>query len=199
MSLKKILILPVGFIMVHILYIGCCKCLEGDYYRGISSLRALHYNGLPNASLDTVYITDTLFTSLQVNFNYITQTQKNPLSQLVNTAYATSCDCITSDLGYKYPMDSLVITSNKIFNALPAGANIASLFKGMFSYSSSGIPQYLPIPQMLDSINKYKTFDNLNLINTQLPGAEKIHIFKYMLYSNGKQYEATARKVAVWQ
>lgn len=199
MNLKKILILPVGFILIHVLYIGCCKCLEGDYYRDVSSLRATHSSRLFNTSQDSVYIPDTLFTFLQINFNYITQTQKNPFGQLVNSAYATSCNCNTGDLGYKFPMDSVVIISNKTFNTIPAGTNIASMFKGVYTYGLSGVPQYLPITQLLDSVNKYRTFANLNLINAQLPGAEKIHTLKYILYSNGKQYEATAKKVVVWQ
>lgn len=199
MNLKKILILPVGFILVHVLYIGCCKCLEGDYYREPSSLRASHYSRLPNTSLDTVYINDTLFTSLQVNFNYITKAQKNPFGQFVNAAYATSCDCITSDLGYKYPLDSITIASNKIFNGVPAGSNIVTKFKGAYTYTASGVPQYLPIPQLLDSINKTRRFDNIEMITATHPGLEKNHTLKYTLYSNGKMYEATGRKVAIWQ
>lgn len=199
MNLKKILILPVGFILIHVLYIGCCKCLEGDYYREPSSLRASHYSRLPNSSLDTVYIIDTLFTSLQVNFNYITQAQKNPFGQLVNAAYATSCRCNTGDLGYKHPVDSITIASNKTFNGMPAGANLITYFKGANYYTPSGALQYLTVPQLLDSINKTRRFDNIQLITTTLPGLEKNHTLKYTLYSNGKMYESTARKVAVWQ
>jgi hypothetical protein len=199
MSLKKIFILPVGFILVHVLYIGCCKCIDGNYYREVSSLRALHYSGLPNTSLDTVYIRDTLFSSLQVNFNYITQVQKNPFGQLVNAAYATSCDCNTSDLGYKYPLDSIVITSSKIFNGIPVGANIVSHFKGVYYDSISGLPKYLTVPQLLDSINRRHRFNNIDLLTATLPGLEKIHTLKYTLHSNNKEYQSTARKIAVWQ
>jgi hypothetical protein len=199
MNLKKVLILPVGFILVHILYIGCCKCIEGNFYREPSSMNALHYSKLNNTSLDTVYIKDTLFTSLLVRFNYISKGKSNPFNQLVNAAYATSCNCNTGDLGYKYNIDSLEITSNKNFNGVSAGMNIVDFFKGLYLYTASGAPQYLPVRQMLDSLNKNRRFDNLELITSTLPGPEKNHVLKYRVYSNTKQYAATARKVAVWQ
>lgn len=197
--MKKLIILPLGFILVHVLYIGCCKCVQGNFFREFSSVRALHYSKLPNTNIDTVYISDTLFTSLQVNFNYITQAEKNPFGQLVNAAYATSCHCATGDLGYKYPVDSITISSNKTFNGMPAGANIVSAFRGNYYYTISGVPQFLTVPQLLDSMNKTRRFDNIQLLTATLPGLEKTHTLKYIIYSNGKQYIATPGKVTVWQ
>lgn len=199
MDLKKIFILPVGFILVHALYIGCCKCIDGNYYRELSSMNALHYSKLTNSSMDTVYIKDTLFTSLLVRFNYISKSKPNPFNQLVNAAYATSCNCNTGDLGYKYNIDSIEITSNKNFNGIPSGNNIAGFFKGVYLYSASGVPQYFPLQQLIDSLNKNRRFNNLDLITSTLPGPEKNHVLKYSLHSNNKKYGATALKVVFWQ
>lgn len=142
-------------------------------------MNALHYSKLTNLSTDTVYIKDTLFTSLLVRFNYISKSKPNPFNQLVNAAYATSCNCNTGDLGYKYNIDSIEITSNKNFNGIPSGNNIAGFFKVVYLYSASGVPQYFPVQQLIDSLNKNRRFENLDLITLTLPAQEnpcfKIH------------------------
>lgn len=201
--MKKVIILPLGFVLVHILYIGCCKCVEGDYFRELSSLRAFHYGKLTSSNLDTVLVTDSLFTSFQLNFNLITKTKPNPFNQLVNAAYATSCHCAAyGDRGYKYPIDSIVIKSDKTFNGLAPGNNLVSFFKGLsmecIRGSGTALP-YMPVPQLLDSTAVCKRYDNLTLLCTTQPGPEKIHHFKYFFYSNGKTCEATVRGTAKWQ
>ena len=202
MNLKKILILPVGFILTHALYIGCCKCAEGIFYREISSTTASHYSSLPNASLDTTYTNDSLTTIIQLRFNYITKKQPSLANALVNTAYATSCSCDNfADLGYKYNIDSLVITSNNEFNGVPAGNNLTAFFKGIENCNHSSINSfvYLSVPQMLDSLNKCRAYDALYVSTVIHPGLKKIHRFNYCLYSNGKKHEITGRKVVKWQ
>jgi hypothetical protein len=202
MSLKKILILPVGFILIHVLYIGCCKCAEGVFYREISSTTASHYSTLPNTSIDTTYTNDSLTTIIQFRFNYITQIRTNFANALVNTAYATSCSCDNfTDLGYKYKMDSLVITSNNEFNGVPAGDNLAAFFKGVNKCNRSNVTSlvYVPIPQMLDSLNTCRAYDGLYINTATQPGLNKIHKFKYSLFSNGNIYDINGRKVVKWQ
>lgn len=202
MNLKKILILPVGFIFTHALYIGCCKCAEGIFYREISSATASHYSPLPNTSLDTTYTNDSLTTIIQLRFNYITQTKSNFANALVNTAYATSCSCDNfTDLGYKYNIDSLIITSNNEFNGVAAGDNLAAFFKGIenCNHSTATSLVYLPIQQTLDSLNKCRAYDAVYINTAIQPGPNKVHKFNYRLYSNGRKYEITGRKVVKWQ
>jgi hypothetical protein len=202
MNLKKILILPVGFILTHILYIGCCKCAEGIFYREISSATASHYSTLQNTSLDTTYTNDSLTTIIQFRFNYVTQIKPSIANALVNTAYATSCSCDNfTDLGYKHNIDSLVITSNTAFNNVPAGGNLTAFFKGVNKCNRSNVSTlvYIPIPQMLDSLNTCRAYDGVYITTTTDPGINKIHKFNYSLFSNDKKIEITARKVVKWQ
>ncbi len=201
MNLKKILILPVGFILTHALYIGCCKCAEGVFYREISSTTASHYSPLPNTSLDTTYTSDSLTTIIQFRFNYITQIKQNIANVLVNTAYATSCSCDNfTDLGYKYNIDSLVITSNNEFNGVPTGGNLTPFFKGVNKCNrtaASGLV-YVPVSQMLDSLYTCRAYDGIHINTAIQPGLVKIHKFNYHIYSNGKKYEIAGRKVVKW-
>ena len=200
MNLKKIIILPIGFVLVHVLYIGCCKCVEGNFFREVSSIRALHYSKLPNTSVDTVYVADTLFTTVQLNYNYISKA--NPFGSLVNAAYATSCHCPGfNDSGYKYRVDSIVITSRTIFNGAVPGTNLASSFKAMLQCNTGTVtaPVYVPVQQMLDSSFKCRRYDNIELICPVPVVSDKVHAFKYILYSNGKTYEASGHKIVKWQ
>jgi hypothetical protein len=202
--MKKLIILPLGFVLIHVLYIGCCKCIEGDYFRELSSFRAVHYGSIPSANFDTAFVKDTLFTNFNLNYNLITNARPNPFNQLVNAAYATSCNCNPyGDKGFKYPLDSIAIKSDKIFNGAAAGTNLVSLFKGHLntecSQNSSPVFTYMPVQQLLDSMAVCKRFSALNLVCTILPGAEKIHNFRYTIYSNGKPFEATVKGTVKWQ
>lgn len=202
--MKKIIILPLGFILVHILYIGCCKCIEGSFFRELSSFRAIHYGSTPTGSFDTAFVKDSLFTTFHLNYNLIARSEPNPFNQLVNAAYATSCHCgAYGDNGFKYRMDSLVIKSDKLFNGALAGTNLTPLFKGRLTTEctiNSVPPQtYLTVKQLLDSMAICSRYSTMNLICTALPGTEKIHNFRYIIYSNGKSYEATVKGTVKWQ
>jgi len=201
MNLKKILILPVGFILIHILYIGCCKCIEGNFHREISSLRALEYGHSGFSTKDTIKVIDTLFTTIQFNYNLVGK-NTNPMAQLVNSAYATRCNCENySDSGYKYKIDSLVITSSDNFKGVTAGQDISSFFKAAqpIFITGGGTVNFITIPQLIDSMNTQKNYDNINLYASPGNMPVKIQQLKYTLYSNGKSYEASGTKVVAWQ
>lgn len=204
MNLKKILILPVGFILIHILYIGCCKCLEGNYHREISLLRVyeLSHSNLDNQ--DTVKVIDTLFSTLTVNYTLVAKNKANPFSQLVNAAYATKCNCGNfSDSGFKYKVDSIVISSTDVFKGIPAGQNINNYFTaGYNNYTATGTTvSYINMSQLVDSINAHRRYDNYNLFTKPGGMSGKTHRLKYVLYTNGKSFETPVQvtKVIAWQ
>ncbi len=200
MSLKKILILPVGFILLHTLYIGCCKCVDGSFYKDITSLGANENGDRRFFSKDSVIVIDTLFASLNINFNWVTQNKPNPFAGFINAAYATSCKCnTTNDLGFKYKIDSLVITSNTTFKGVPSGNDISSLFKGLYYSNTSINPTYMPVAQLLDSISTSKYVYGINFITTATNVINKTHKFSYKLYSNNKVYDAFGTKLVVFQ
>jgi hypothetical protein len=199
MNLKKVLILPVGFILVHILYIGCCKCIEGPFHKEITSLRVSEYGDKNFYSKDSVKVIDTLFSGIDIRYNLVAQNKINPFAGFVNAAYATNCDCgVITDLGYKYKIDSLVITSNNIFKVEAIGNNITSYFKAINPSSNSTI-SYITIPQLIDSINNAKTMYGITLITDKTGITNKTHRFKYRLFSNGSVFEAIDAKLVIWQ
>lgn len=202
MDLKKILILPVGFILVHTLYIGCCKCITGNYHREISVLRSHEYSHSNTDTRDTVKVIDTLFTSININFNLVSQKIINPFAQLVNAAYATSCNCSNYiDQGFKYKLDSLVITSNHVFKDIPAGQNISNYFKAVWITNTAvpGLLNTVTVPQLIDSMNTTRLYDNISLLTNPGTMPVKNHQLKYSLHSNGKIYDVTATKIVTWQ
>jgi hypothetical protein len=201
MILKKILILPVGFILIHVLYIGCCKCIEGNFHREISSLRAFEYTRSNLNTIDTVRVTDTLYSDININYVFIAKNIVNPISQFVNAAYATSCNCggLYTDSGFRYKIDSLVITSNNTFKGIPAGQNISGYFTAIYTNLNNNNVTYFPLPQFIDSLNVNKKYSQINLFANPGNLTDKIHRLKYALYTNGKNYEITSTKVVVWQ
>jgi hypothetical protein len=202
MNLKKILILPVGFILIHILYIGCCKCMEGNFHREASSLRVYEFSHSNLDKQDTVKVIDTLFSFLTVNYTLVAKNKANPFSQLVNAAYATTCNCSNySDSGFKYKVDSIVINSNDIFKGIPAGQNIGSYFTAAYNnYNTVATTvSYITVPQLVDSINVNRRYDNFNLFTRPGNMTGKTHRLKYILYSNGKSYEVVGTKIIAWQ
>lgn len=199
MSFKKIVILPLGFILVHALYIGCCKCVEGTFYRDLSSVRAVESSRSTLNTIDTVKVTDTLFCTIMLHYTSITKATPNPFAPLVNAAYATSCRCDYIDHGYKFPLDSITISSDHAFSGMPAGQNIGGFFKAVYASTASSNPSppvvYLTLPQLCDSLNANRVYSDIELIS--VPGAQpnKTHRLKYTLFSNGKKYETTGRTI----
>ena len=200
MSLKKILLLPAGFLLVHILYIGCCKCVQGGpFHREITSLTGYEISHSNLNTKDTVHVVDTLFSYIGINYKHIAKNEVNPFSSFVNSAYAFNCNCDNfTDSGFKYKIDSLVITSNATFKGIPAGNDIGAYFTGVFYSNSSSNLSYLSIPLLVDSMNANRNYFQVNFFTTASGLIEKIHRFKYTIYSNGHSYDAVSNKVLVW-
>jgi hypothetical protein len=126
--LKKILILPVGFLITTFLYISCCKCLDpkGDFYevarasvRPEGSGGVLVDNGMPVTA-------DTVFLNYYLTVNCVAQI-KPAFSFLINSAYACSCGC--GEQGLKSKLLSIELTSDNVFNGIAANTSLNSLFK----------------------------------------------------------------------
>jgi hypothetical protein len=176
--------------------------MEGNFHREMTMLRAYEFSHSNLDIKDTVRVVDTLFSYLTVNYNLVAKNTVNPFSQLVNAAYATTCNCSNySDSGFKYKVDSLVISSNDIFKGIPAGQNIGNYFTAIYSnYNTAGTTvSYITMPQLVDSINAHRRYDNFNLFTRPGGMAGKVHRLRYILYSNGKSFEATGTKLIAWQ
>lgn len=205
MNLKKIVILPAAFIIVHILYISCCgnrKCPEGDVYRDVVSLRTNEYSVVNFFSRDSVKVEDTLFVSLNIGYKFIAQQKVNIFEPFVNQSMALSCpDCTDyNDLGYKFPIDSLTIRSNRFFKGVNAGVDISNFFSGVYYRNNNGVVDKLvmPIPQLLDSLNNDKSYEGIALFTD--PGIQnEEHRFTYTIYSNNKIFSITSTRLIIWE
>ena len=202
--MKKIIILPALFFLVHILYIGCCKCIEslgGKPYRNINGLIVKENGNAAKFSRDTVYITDTLIARMIFPFEYIANNIKNPMQPFVGSANALSCNCINvEDSGYKYRIDSLKITSDKDIFGIRAGQDISSLFTGIFSIRANGATQYnLSIRQAIDSFNLTKNYDQILLMLNRPAPVIKTHRFTYKIYVNGRVFQTSSPGKLYWE
>ncbi len=202
--MKKIIILPALFFLVHILYIGCCKCVEslgGKPYRDIKGVIVKEYGNAGKFSRDTVYIRDTLTVGFIFPYEYIATNTKNPMLPFVGTANALSCNCINiEDSGYKYKIDSLKITSDKDIFGIQAGQDLSGLFTGVLSRRGSGVTQYnFSIPQVLDSFNLTRNYDQLFLILDRSSPVIKTHKFTYRIFVNGSVLQTTSQGKLYWE
>ena len=202
--MKKIIILPASFFLIHILYIGCCKCVEslgGKPYRNITAITAREYGNARKFSRDTVYVKDSLTVSVSFPFEYIANNFKNPMQPFVGTANALSCHCnFLQDSGYKYRIDSLKITSDNNIYGITAGQDISNLFTAVIYPRSSGMSMNnLSIPQALDSLALSKNEIDLALQLYRPSPVIKTHRFTYKIFVNGKVYQTMSMGKLFWE
>ena len=198
MSLKKLLILPVGFLLSNFLYISCCKCLDSKdpFYevtranvRPTGSGGVLVDNGTP-------VIADTVFLNYFLMVNCIAEAKTGFSSLLVNGAYACKCnEC--GGQGLKSKLLSIEITSDNTFSGIAANGSLNSFFK--VKSDDLNVPDY--------SISDLITFFNNNrgikagffVFTKTKPGNNLSHKFKLnMIYANNSVVTVVTNPI-VWQ
>jgi hypothetical protein len=195
MSLKKLLILPVGFLFSTFLYISCCKCVEvkNHFYevRNASVLAAgsggvVVDNGIPITA-------DTVFLNYYLSINCIAEA-KTDLSFLVNGAYACKCsEC--GDLGLKSKLLSVEITSDNIFNGIAANTSLNTFFK---LKGDNLTPDY-PVDALVSLINESNIRSGFSIFTKTKPGNILPHKFKLnMVYANSTNVSTISKPIS-WQ
>lgn len=153
MNLKKILILPAGFLLSTITYIACCHCkpINKHYLQAFSltikpsgSNKTVVDNGTP-VTMDSLYIDGSFFVDCVAS-------HKDPFSFLVNIANACSCEGCGYK-GLKSKLNSIEITSNNVFNGIPAGMSLNNYFKS-YKREYYSNPAGLTIDSLKTLINK---------------------------------------------
>ncbi len=128
--LKKLLILPIGFLLTNFLYISCCKCVDSKapFYKLSSvsvqprgSAGVLVDNGIPVTA-------DTVFLNYYLTVNCVADARTDLSLFLVNAAYACKCNGC-GEQGLKSKLVSIEITSDNLFNGIPANSSLNSFFK----------------------------------------------------------------------
>jgi hypothetical protein len=199
MNLKKMLILPVGFLFTNMMYIACCNCKPINKHYFEATNFTLMPSGSNNTTVDngsTVYM-DSLYLDGKFNVNCIAAHQ-NPFSFLVNTATACSCESC-GDAGLKYPISSIEITSNNVFNSVPAGLPLNNFFKSYNKYYSS-YPAGIPVDSIKTLINKkFLTLSYLTLFTQTKPANNMNHqLTMTATFANGVTFSSKTKNIN-WQ
>jgi hypothetical protein len=154
----------------------------------LGSGKSIIDNG-PVTSVDTVY--------LDYTFNDKCVAQKIPdLSFLVNSAYACSCKGCGYD-GLKNKLSMFQISSDTIYNGIPANQSLNALFKVKRSY-------YLNDDYSIDSLFKavnqgYRQLNALTLFTKIKPGNNGRHRFKLIMsFANGSTVSVATNPIR-WQ
>lgn len=154
--LKKIIILPAFFFLVHVGYIGCCKCADagdGDYGKStflrINLIDTKTRNFIQTNGVSTA---DTIILEPQFTYECVAK-NKNPFAGFVNIAYAFRCDCFECGYkGLKNKVTALEITSDSAYNGYLPGQNLAPLFKVQSRYGNRNI--FITIDSAINEFNK---------------------------------------------
>ena len=128
---KKVIILPFSFLLIHFGYIACipCKCetVRAKYFR-VENIIVWPYANSNMITDPTVPLrTDTISLRYEFSIGCVAY-QKNPFTELLNTAYACSCN----ECGYegtKSKIRTFEITSDSVYNGAPANTSLNNVFK----------------------------------------------------------------------
>ncbi|MEO6541818.1 MAG: hypothetical protein ABIN74_12520 [Ferruginibacter sp.] len=195
--LKKILILPIGFLITTFLYISCCKCLDSnDPFYEVTRANINPYgsggvlvdNGIPVTA-------DTVFLNCYLTVNCVAES-KTDLSFLVNSAYACKCnEC--GKHGLKSKLLSIEVTSDNIFNGIAANNSLNAFFKVKGDYGT--MPDY-SIDSLISFFNTQSSIRaGFFLFTKNKPGNTLPHKFKInMVYANTTVVTAVTHPI-VWQ
>ncbi len=201
MNLKKILILPVGFVLTNIIYIACtnCRCekISNHYYevlnitvKPLGSKNTAVDNGTP-VNVDSLYLDYLLYTNCVAS-------HKSNFSFLVNTANACSCESC-GDMGLKSKVTSIEITSDNVYNGIPANTPLNTFFK---TYNKYNIYNYsnITIDSLITLLNLNKRgIGDLNLYTTTKPANILGHQLNLKTtFANGSTFSSKT-KVIYWQ
>jgi hypothetical protein len=201
MNLKKILILPVGFLFTNIMYLACtichCEKITNHFYevvnisaKPIGSKYTPVDDGTP-VTVDSIYLDYFLSNNCVVS-------HKNNFSFLVNTANACSCESC-GDQGLKSKITSIEISSDNIYNGIPANTSLNNLFKTYNKYNIYGYST-ITIDSMITFLNlNQRWMSELNLYTITKPGNTSGHqINLKATFANGSTFSSKTKAI-YWQ
>ena len=197
MSLKKLLILPVGFLLTTFLYISCCKCADTQtpFYEVRNATVKPLGNGGVLIDNGTPVTADTIFLNYYLSVNCIAEA-KTDFSFLVNGAYACKCpEC--GGQGLKSKLLAIEITSDNIFNGIAAGSTLNSFFKIKADYVS--MPN-LSIDSLVSNFNTQGGIrTGFSVFTKTKPGNTVAHKLKMnMVFANNTVVSVITNPIA-WQ
>jgi hypothetical protein len=156
--LKKIIILPLLFIISTIVHISCCNCpdIDNRHFYTVNNVKFKFIDTFfRDINLGQPFTRDSLYFSLTYQRNCVVKnTIPNPF--LFNSAIA--CKCLGCGYkGLKNKLSTINITSNAAIYGTSPGNSLNSFFK-FGVYGNTGRDKYYPAIEMVDSVNKFGDF-----------------------------------------
>ena len=189
MDYKKVIILPLLFFCSTALYIGCCQCMDHSRnFFGVTSVR-VQAMGSDQSIVDTGVVTtvDTLYFNYSLMGECVAKTNTD-LSFLVNSAAAWSCKCKNcGENGLKTKVSSVTISSDSIYNNVPANQPLNSFFM---------IEDTLPFDSLKGILNQSFTPYAFSLFTKTKPANNKGHVFKLSIrFVDGQTLFADTKRI----
>ncbi|RZM19576.1 MAG: hypothetical protein EOO88_37670 [Pedobacter sp.] len=163
-----------------------------NFYKVTSAIvqaRGSNYSVIDTGVVTTV---DTIY--LSYNFLGECVVKNNiDLSFLVNTAQAWSCKCDgCGEKGLKHKVEAISISSDSVYNNIPANQPLNSLFKFYTGPASS-----LPFDSIMPYLNRPGgPYYGTDIFITQKPVDAKGHIFKLSIrYADGQTLFTDTRRI----
>ncbi len=195
MNYRKIVILPLLFVLSTIIYISCCPNAEVLPFYKISGIGASAY-GSGRAVVDTGAVTTV--DSIYLNYGFINQcanNNKNKAAFLMNQGFALSCqegDC--GEKGLKNKILSLTITSDSVYNNLPANTLLNNYFRVNLSNNFRTLESFITIVNANGHRLEFEQF-----VITTKPSNNKGHVFKLELQFEDSTVVTASTKRIFWQ
>lgn len=200
MNLKKILILPVAFLLTNIMYIACCDCKPTNkkFYEAINVLLKPYGSNKivvdtgTSVNMDSLYLDCLFYTNCVVS-------GKNNFSFLINTASACKCNDNCGASGLKSKLALVEITSDNVYKGIPAGTSLNNFFKTYDKYNPpTGV--FLSIDSMVTLINlNQRELSSLSFYTTTKPGNTLGHQINFKTtFANGSTFSSKTKDI-YWQ
>ncbi|MBL7762578.1 MAG: hypothetical protein JNL23_04050 [Chitinophagaceae bacterium] len=196
MNLKKILLLPAGFLAIHLLYVSCCKCLDtNEPYNEIAQLlvsasgsgNTVVDNGVPT-TVDSIRLYYTVYNKCVA--------YQNPFSGFVSSAYACDCKGCGYD-GLKSKIKSITITSDSIYNGVAAGSSLNDNFKAV-SINANNVLEYITIDSLRKYINTVTYVGNIPIVTGVKPTDFHGHKFTFTIQTEDNKTVMVTTKRINW-
>ena len=196
MNLKKILLLPAGFLAIHLLYVSCCKCPDtNEPYIEIGRLEvsasatgnAVVDNGVPT-TVDSIRLYYTVYNKCVA--------YQNPFANLVSSAYACSCQGCGYE-GVKSKIKSITVTSDSAFNGIAAGSSLNNNFKAV-NINTNNVLEYITIDSMRNYINTLSYVGNIPIVTGVKPTDFHGHKFTLTIQTEDNKTVKATTKMINW-
>ena len=195
--IKKIIIIPFVFLLIHFLYIACiCNCPDvKEKYFKVNDITVRSFAD-DNVVIDSGAVTTDTIT---LKYDFVRECivyHKNPFSSFVNETLACSCGGC-GEKGIKSKIKTFEITSDSVYNGIPANTSLNNIFK-VKSWNYFSMYDGKTLDTVKTFINNRYGFDVLRLFSIVKPLDAKGHRFTLRLVTEDNVVKTATTKQIFW-